>query len=265
MWLSPSFHCKLADWKALALQAASRTTHLAEIVCREPTHLGFCVMSGLGAVGVWFDPDRTGRNLVWRNPWPPNIIASLVSSTNPQGMITNSNLKLAALNLQEATLLEAVPKACMAAPRSGSDNTPTVSWSTCEASMINLVVEDILCIRALHSRKFFLNPSVFYHLGQENCMVNDASRLFYLSDTEFFTHMSAVHCQSHGSWEISLPAAGNNFLRDLNSAHETVRAGITQDSRQQRLSRQWVDFSAILSVNLTLQDLSIPHIELLQV
>ena len=27
--LSPAFHCKISDWKALALQAASQPTHLA--------------------------------------------------------------------------------------------------------------------------------------------------------------------------------------------------------------------------------------------
>ena len=48
-------------------------------------------------------------------------------SINPQGTITNSDLELTALVLQEVTLLETVPKACMAALRSGSDNTPTVS------------------------------------------------------------------------------------------------------------------------------------------
>ena len=110
---------------------------------------------------MWIDPARTGQNLVWQIPWPPDIVNNLESSTNPQGKITNSDLELAALILQEATLLEAVPKASMTAPRSGSDNTPTVSWSTHEASMINLVVSDLLRIHALHSRKFFLNPSVF--------------------------------------------------------------------------------------------------------
>ena len=42
-------------------------------------------------------------------------------------MITNSDIELAALVLQEATLLKAAPKPRMAAPRSGSYNTPTVS------------------------------------------------------------------------------------------------------------------------------------------
>ena len=64
-WLSPDFHCELANWKALTLQAESRPTHLAEIIRQEPTHLGFCDASELGAGGVWLDPARTGQNLVW--------------------------------------------------------------------------------------------------------------------------------------------------------------------------------------------------------
>ena len=70
-WLSLDFHRKFTDWKVLALQAASQPTHLAEIVRQEPTHLGFCDASGLGAGGVWLDPARTGQHLVWRLPWPP--------------------------------------------------------------------------------------------------------------------------------------------------------------------------------------------------
>ena len=188
-----------------ALQEASRPTHLAEIVRREPTHLGFCDAYGLGVGGVWIDPARTGHNMVWRHPWPTDIITDLVTSTNHQGTITNSDLELAALVIQEATLLVAVPTALMATPRSGYDNTPTVSWSTCEASTINQVVGYLLCIRSLHSRMFFLNPSVSYHPSQENCMADDASCLFYLSDTEFITHISIVHPQSHSSWQISFP------------------------------------------------------------
>ena len=128
VWLSLAFHRKLADWKALALQVDSRPTHLEKQIRREPTHLGFCDASGLVVGGVWLDPARTGCNLVWRHPWPPDIIAHLVSSANPQGTITNSDLEIAALILQEATLLEEVSKARMAAPRLGSDNTPTISW-----------------------------------------------------------------------------------------------------------------------------------------
>ena len=82
-WLSTAFHHELDDWKALALQAASRPTHLSEIVRQEPTHIGFCDALGLGAGGMWLGPARTGQNLVSRLLWPPDIVASLVYSTNP--------------------------------------------------------------------------------------------------------------------------------------------------------------------------------------
>ena len=51
-WLSPDFHREIADWIMLADQTANRPTHLVEIVRSEPTHLGFCDASGLGAGGV---------------------------------------------------------------------------------------------------------------------------------------------------------------------------------------------------------------------
>ena len=82
-WLLPDFHRELANLKVLTLQAASRPTHLAEIVRWEPIHLGFCDASGLGAGGLWLDQARTGQNLVWRLPWPPDIVTSLVYLTNP--------------------------------------------------------------------------------------------------------------------------------------------------------------------------------------
>ena len=70
--------------------------------------------------------------------------------------------------------------------------------------MINPVVADLLHFCALHSRKFLLVPSVFYHLGQEKCMSDDASRIFYLSDTKFLTHMHAIHPHSHRLCQILL-------------------------------------------------------------
>ena len=126
-WLSLAFHSNIMDWKAPAIQAASMPTHLIEIIRHELTHLGFCNTYELGAGGVWLDPAGMGQSRVWRDPWPADVTLGLVSQTNPHGAITNSDLYLAALVIQEATLLEEVPKACMAAPRSGSDNTPTFS------------------------------------------------------------------------------------------------------------------------------------------
>ena len=139
--------------------------HLAEIVRCKPTHIGFCDVLGLGAGVVWLNPSQTGCILVLRQPWPLYIISDLVLATNLKGQITNSDIELATLALHEATLLAAAPEARMAVQRSGLENTHTVLWGMLEYSTINPVVTDLLRIRALHSRQFFLNTSIFYHTG----------------------------------------------------------------------------------------------------
>ena len=67
-------------------------TRLGEIVPDTPVCIGAHDAVGQGAGGVWFTPDR---NLVWRARFPPDIIARLVSSDNPTGDITNSDLEQA--------------------------------------------------------------------------------------------------------------------------------------------------------------------------
>ena len=189
----------------LADQTADRCTHLADIVRHEPTHLGFCEASGLGAGGIWLVWSHSAKDLVWVHPWPAYIIADLFTLTNREGTITNSDLELAALVVHEATLLAAVPEARLAASRSGLDNTPTVSWSTKEASTINPVVADLIRLHTLHLRQFFINRSVIYHPEIKNTMADYASRMFEFSDTSFLVHMTYIYPQSQRLQNISLP------------------------------------------------------------
>ena len=168
---------------------------MAKIVCREPTHLGFCDASGIGTGGVWLDSSRSVPSIVWRHPWLPDTITALLPEKNPRGTIINSGLELATIILHKTTLLDVCPDTNVAAPRSGSDNTSTVSWSTREASTISLVVVDLFCISELQSRQVSLNPSIFYHPGQEKCIADDASRIFEIFDTPFLAHMSATYLQ----------------------------------------------------------------------
>ena len=53
--------------------------------------------------GVWIDQNKDVKNYIWCFKWPADITQELVRFTNPEGAITNSYLKLAALVLQEAT------------------------------------------------------------------------------------------------------------------------------------------------------------------
>ena len=99
--------------------------------------------------------------IVWHYPLSVDITNNFVFENNPGGTITNYNIKISTLILRKATLMSEIPKAVMASPLSGSENTPTVSWSTREVSTIDLVVVDLLRICALHSIQFFLKPSIF--------------------------------------------------------------------------------------------------------
>ena len=81
----------------------SQPTYLAEIVQHLATDVGYTDASGIGYGGVWIDPNEDGVHYVWRLTWTADVMADLVSSKNPQGRITNSDLELAALVLQEET------------------------------------------------------------------------------------------------------------------------------------------------------------------
>ena len=84
--------------------------HLTNIVRRETTHLGLCDASGIRAGGVWLNPSWSRHNQVWCHPWPTEIIADLVLSTNLDGQITKSALKRTALVLHKSTLLVKFPE-----------------------------------------------------------------------------------------------------------------------------------------------------------
>ena len=153
-WFLQAFRQEIADWRTLVAKLITWSTHLAEIVRREPTHMRFYNASIPRAAGMWLNPSSSSYSLVCRHPCLPDIINDLFLVTNPVVNLTNSNLELATLVLHESTLLSTVPEASMAAPRSRSDNTPTILWSMHEASTINPVFAYLPCIRALHSRHF---------------------------------------------------------------------------------------------------------------
>ena len=116
-YVTKGFHSDLRFWRRLCADMPTRSTYLAKIVQRLPTDIGFADASGLGAEGVWIYPNKDGLNYVWRLPCPEDIRTDLVSFENPQGRITNSDLELAALVLQEATSPSYAPVR-LGAPRS---------------------------------------------------------------------------------------------------------------------------------------------------
>lgn len=101
--LKKGVHQALDDFRWIANDLTTRPTRIAELVPLAPAAEGHHDASGVGAGGVWFPGDSlTPRGesvatqpVVWRVPWPQHIRDKLVSSDNPSGTITNSDLKLA--------------------------------------------------------------------------------------------------------------------------------------------------------------------------
>ena len=132
-YLSNGFHQEVCYWHALLKEMDMWPIFLASIVKRSPIDLGFTDASGIVSEGVWLDPNSDGASYVWRLLWPDDIAKDLVSFRKPHGRITNSDLELAALVLHEAISPLVSHSSAWRAPTTGSDNTPTVSWTFKEA------------------------------------------------------------------------------------------------------------------------------------
>ena len=194
-------------WQRLSTDSFARPRFLAEVVCRLLTDLGFFDASGVSTGGVWIDPDGSGKNFVWWLQWPEDIVADLVTWKTPTGGITNSDLELVVLMLQESCFPLACSRHAWPAPSTVSDNTPTVSWRFREASTVNPVVADLLRVRAEINSRAMLTPSFFYHPGPLNTMADDSSRRFDFTDNNFLSFFWSKYrpSQSAGSWTLCHP------------------------------------------------------------
>ena len=76
-------------------------------------------------------------------------MADLVSSDNLQGRITNSDIELSELVLQEATFPSVITNLTWGAPFTGNNKTITVAWTFQEASTVKTVVADLIRLLSL--------------------------------------------------------------------------------------------------------------------
>jgi hypothetical protein len=228
--LSQGVHHAISDFHWLANELATRPTRLFEIVPQpEPELLGAADASGLGMGGVWFPltpqlkeravkttareearkpPLRPAETtlpgpLLWRVPFSSEIRSKLVSSSNPQGTITNSDLELAATIVQNDIAAQCfdIRERTIA---SGSDNTPAVSWQRKGSTTTTGPAAHLLRIQALHQRFHRYHASNFYIPGPVNTMADDPSRLWSLCDTRLLTRFDTVYSQDT-PWRIVAP------------------------------------------------------------
>ena len=98
--LNKGVHQALDDFCWITKDLTTRLVYIDEIIPLDPFVEGHHNVSGLGAGGVCFPGDtinpqfnwRSDIPVVWRLRWPHFITNCLVTSTNPNRTITNSDL-----------------------------------------------------------------------------------------------------------------------------------------------------------------------------
>ena len=114
----------LTVFEALAHSLASRPTRLAEIVPDDPVVVGACDAAKPGMGGVVFTVDHPP--IVWRAPFPVHVQQQVVSTSNPNGKLTNSDLEQAGVLGQHCIICSNFDvRECTLATL--CDNTPAVS------------------------------------------------------------------------------------------------------------------------------------------
>ena len=202
-------------FKELAADLSSRPTHLAEIVPEEPTLLGTTDAAKAGMGGTYFDSH--GDAFLWRFPFPQDIQDSLVSSDNPSGVITNSDLEHAGLLAQTAVMVENHDLR-YATIANGGDNTPSLSRML-KGSVSSETVPAYLCdYSCLLQRQHRYCQVNFYLPGPANVMADDASRLQHLTDDSLLAHFNQHYPQPRPWKLVTLPPdSASSLLSALRS------------------------------------------------
>ena len=166
------------DFSVLIRDLASRPTSVHELLQGASDAIGYCDAAGEGAGGVWFSPDLPDP-IVWRVPFPLDIQNAIVSDSNPDGTITNSDLELAGVVLHIAVLATVTN---LYHRRSGvlSDNSAAVYWARRMASRSQTNISgSLLRGLAMMLRTLHAGPLTVAHTeGRTNLMADLASRSF---------------------------------------------------------------------------------------
>jgi hypothetical protein len=170
----------LLDITAVIRDLASRPTHISALVEQTLDYTGYCDASAFGAGGVWFGGNKELQPVFWRVQWPKDVTDVVMSDSNPDGRLTNSDLKMAGVLLQEAVLEATIGPSAMIATQTaiGCDNSPadacTYGMASRSASPVSYQLLRGLAMRQRLTRS--APPAVFHIAGVQNTMADVASR-----------------------------------------------------------------------------------------
>ena len=199
--LKKEVHHALNDFRHLFQDIANRPTWIAELVPLLASAIGHHNASGAGAGGVWFVPSHIDRRLgyttnpiVWHVEWPDSIKRQLITTENPNGTISNSDLEFAGVLLH----LQALVQYCDVQERtifSKTDNLNALFWQQKGSATTNACPSHLLRLFGLHQRFHRYVPRFDYLSGPSNPLADALSRLFNLPNNALLTHLKSLFPQ----------------------------------------------------------------------
>ena len=208
--ITPELKNASKDFQYLLRRATKKPLKASNIVPNIPDYCGTHDASGLGVGGVWYGGNLHLPPTVWRYEWPDCIREKLVSTKNPKGTITNSDLELAG-GVMHIIALEAMVPIEGVNTMLSCDNTPAVYWIKklcCSSSNIATELLKLLCSRMAHAH--FPPPQIHHIAGVQNVHADYASRRFryklpdgsehYITDHEFLTNFNTKFPIQNKSW-----------------------------------------------------------------
>ena len=190
-----------ADFRVIADSLQARPTRLRELVPGSPAFLGASDACIHGMGGVWFSPNQS-TPILWRQRYPQSVQAALITSAQPRGTISISDLELAAMIAHKDVLARhhdiAERTIWMA-----TDNKAALSWSTKGSATSSAARAYLLRLNAFHQRRHRY-VAVHNHIaGTANVMADDASRRWDLTDAQLLTYFNSHYPQA-SPWRLSL-------------------------------------------------------------
>ena len=192
--LRKGVHQALDDFRLLLKVVASLPTDIAKVVPLNSSAEGHHDASGTGAGGVWFPSSHLNpcskfdhKPILWRYKWPDYIIANLVTTENPSGTVTNSDLELAGglihleaivqtFDVREHTFL------------SKTDNLATLFWQRKGSATTDKLPAYLFRLFGIRQR---YHPD--YLSGPSNPMADDSSHMFELSDDKLLSYLNTKY------------------------------------------------------------------------
>ena len=221
--LSTGVHEALSDFKWLAEDVANRPTRMYELVPLRPTVDGYHNSSGYMCRGVVLpgptsiprkfppqpsdtrlSPNTNGAHpIVLHVPFPKDIVDSLVSWTNPQGTVNNSELELAGGVVHS----DFVAQCFVVTERTKllrTNNTAGLWWQLKGSATCTSAPAHLLQLQAMHQRFFHYVPRIDFVSGVDNLISDLPSRSSDLTDNQLLAYLE-THFPQPLTWQLWTP------------------------------------------------------------